>query len=155
MATQSSTSAPSAFGAYLQESKTYLRSDFLSSIVVFLVALPLCIGISVAVGVNPALGLITGIIGGLVVGTIAGSPLQVSGPAAILLVVSHREEESTLEEILPFYTRRLRYYQRLYASALSRSMRGSVILGDQRDIRARDWRLLLPRIERVMLTDAR
>ena len=65
------------------------------------------------------------------------------------------DTDLTLEEILPFYTRRLRYYQRLYASALSRSMRGSVILGDQRDIRARDWRLLLPRVERVMLTDAR
>jgi hypothetical protein len=65
------------------------------------------------------------------------------------------DTDLTLEEILPFYTRRLRYYQRLYASALSRSMRGSVILGDQRDIRARDWRLLLPRLERVMLTDAR
>jgi hypothetical protein len=65
------------------------------------------------------------------------------------------DTDLTLEEILPFYTRKLRYYQRLYASALSRSMRGSVILGDQRDIRARDWRLLLPRVERVMLTDAR
>jgi hypothetical protein len=65
------------------------------------------------------------------------------------------DTDLTLEEILPFYTRKLRYYQRLYASALSRSMRGSVILGDQRDIRARDWRLLLPRVERVMLTVAR
>ena len=45
----------------------YLKSDLLSSIVVFLVALPLCIGIAVAVGVNPARALITGIIGGLVV----------------------------------------------------------------------------------------
>ena len=36
----------------------------------------------------------------------------------------------TLEEILPFYVRRLPYYQRLYASALSRSMRAAVTLGD-------------------------
>jgi MFS superfamily sulfate permease-like transporter len=64
-----------------------LRSDFLASIVVFLVALPLCIGIAVAVGVSPARALITGIIGGLVVGCIAGSPLQVSGPAAGLFVI--------------------------------------------------------------------
>ncbi len=65
----------------------YLKNDLLSSIVVFLVALPLCIGIAVAVGVNPARALITGIIGGLVVGLISGSPLQVSGPAAGLFVI--------------------------------------------------------------------
>ncbi len=64
-----------------------IRSDFLASIVVFLVALPLCIGIAVAVGVSPARALITGIVGGLVVGCIAGSPLQVSGPAASLFVI--------------------------------------------------------------------
>lgn len=63
------------------------RKDFVSSIVVFLVALPLCIGIAVAVGVNPARALITGIIGGLVVGFFSGSPLQVSGPAAGLFVI--------------------------------------------------------------------
>ena len=65
----------------------YFRNDLLASVVVFLVALPLCIGIAVAVGVNPARALITGIIGGLVVGFIAGSPLQVSGPAASLFVI--------------------------------------------------------------------
>lgn len=65
----------------------YLTNDLLASVVVFLVALPLCIGIAVAVGVNPARALITGIIGGLVVGSIAGSPLQVSGPAAGLFVI--------------------------------------------------------------------
>ena len=61
--------------------------DFLGSIVVFLVALPLCMGIAIASGMPPAAGLITGIIGGIVVGTIAGSPLQVSGPAAGLAVL--------------------------------------------------------------------
>lgn len=66
---------------------TTFRSDFLASIVVFLVALPLCIGIAVAVGVSPARALITGIVGGLVVGFFAGSPLQVSGPAAGLFVI--------------------------------------------------------------------
>ena len=64
-----------------------LTKDFLASIVVFLVALPLCMGIAIASGVPPALGLITGIIGGLVVGSLAGSPLQVSGPAAGLAVI--------------------------------------------------------------------
>lgn len=61
--------------------------DFLASIVVFLVALPLCMGISLASGMPPTAGLITGIIGGIVVGAIAGAPLQVSGPAAGLSVL--------------------------------------------------------------------
>jgi len=61
--------------------------DFTASIVVFLVAMPLCMGIAVASGVAPEKGLITGIIGGLVVGMLAGSPLQVSGPAAGLAVI--------------------------------------------------------------------
>lgn len=60
--------------------------DFLSSLVVFLVALPLCIGIAVACGVPAERGIITGIIGGILVGTAAGSPLLVSGPAASLIV---------------------------------------------------------------------
>jgi MFS superfamily sulfate permease-like transporter len=55
--------------------------------VVFLVALPLCMGIAIASGAPVASGLITGIVGGLVVGTLAGSPLQVSGPAAGLTVI--------------------------------------------------------------------
>ena len=65
----------------------YWRQDFLASIVVFLVALPLCMGIAIASGAPPAAGLITGIVGGLVVGFIAGAPLQVSGPAAGLSVI--------------------------------------------------------------------
>lgn len=67
--------------------KSTLAKDFLASIVVFLVALPLCLGVAVASGAPPALGLITGIVGGLVVGSLAGSPLQVSGPAAGLVVL--------------------------------------------------------------------
>ncbi len=63
------------------------RQDFLASVVVFLVALPLCMGIAIASGVPVAAGLITGIVGGLVVGWIAGAPLQVSGPAAGLTVI--------------------------------------------------------------------
>ncbi|MDB5687719.1 MAG: SulP family inorganic anion transporter, partial [Rhizorhabdus sp.] len=61
--------------------------DFTASIVVFLVAMPLCMGIAIASGVPPEKGLITGIIGGIVVGALAGSPLQVSGPAAGLAVI--------------------------------------------------------------------
>lgn len=62
-------------------------SDLLASIVVFLVALPLCMGISIASNMPIAAGLITGIVGGIIVGAIAGSPLQVSGPAAGLSVL--------------------------------------------------------------------
>lgn len=61
--------------------------DLLASFVVFLVALPLCMGVAIASGVPPALGLVTGIVAGLLVGPIAGSPLQVSGPAAGLAVI--------------------------------------------------------------------
>jgi MFS superfamily sulfate permease-like transporter len=64
-----------------------LKADLPASVVVFLVALPLCMGVAVASGVPPALGLVTGIVGGLVVGALAGSPLQVSGPAAGLTVL--------------------------------------------------------------------
>lgn len=63
------------------------KKDFLASIVVFLVALPLCMGIAIASGMPPAAGLITGIVGGLVVGVFSGAPLQVSGPAAGLTVM--------------------------------------------------------------------
>lgn len=64
-----------------------LRKDLLASVVVFLVALPLCMGVAVASGVPVAAGLITGIVGGIVVGSLAGCPLQVSGPAAGLTVI--------------------------------------------------------------------
>ncbi|MEU7735570.1 SulP family inorganic anion transporter, partial [Streptomyces griseus] len=65
----------------------YLRQDFFASVVVFLVAVPLCVGVAVASGVPAELGLITGIVGGLVTGFMRGSSLQVSGPAAGLTVI--------------------------------------------------------------------
>lgn len=65
----------------------HIARDFTASIVVFLVAMPLCMGIAIASGVPPEKGLVTGIIGGIVVGMLAGSPLQVSGPAAGLAVI--------------------------------------------------------------------
>lgn len=74
-------------GAFKLPSVPVLTRDLTASIVVFLVAMPLCMGIAVASGVPPEKGLITGIIGGIVVGALAGSPLQVSGPAAGLAVV--------------------------------------------------------------------
>ncbi|MGC5041331.1 SulP family inorganic anion transporter [Streptomyces sp. DT190] len=64
-----------------------LRQDFAASLVVFLVALPLCVGVAVASGVPAELGLVTGIVGGIVTGLLPGSSLQVSGPAAGLTVL--------------------------------------------------------------------
>lgn len=65
----------------------HLGRDLPSSIVVFLVALPLCLGIALASGAPPLSGLIAGIVGGIVVGALSGSPLGVSGPAAGLAVI--------------------------------------------------------------------
>ncbi|WDD94737.1 SulP family inorganic anion transporter [Burkholderia sp. FERM BP-3421] len=61
--------------------------DFVAGVVVFLVALPLCLGIANASGVAPFAGLVSGIVGGLVVAFLSGSPLSVSGPAAGLVVI--------------------------------------------------------------------
>lgn len=63
------------------------RRDFLASIVVFLIALPLCLGLAIASGAPPMAGLVTGIVGGILVGLLAGCPLQVSGPAAGLVAI--------------------------------------------------------------------
>lgn len=68
-------------------SRAHVANDLVASFVVFLIALPLCMGIAIASGAPPAAGIITGIIGGLVVGLIGGAPLQVSGPAAGLSVI--------------------------------------------------------------------
>lgn len=67
---------------------SHFRMDLSASIVVFLVALPLCVGVAAASGVPAELGLITGIVGGLVTGLLPGSKLQVSGPAAGLTVIT-------------------------------------------------------------------
>ncbi len=64
-----------------------LKADVPASIVVFLVAMPLCLGIALASGAPLFSGLISGIIGGVVVGALSGSPLGVSGPAAGLAVI--------------------------------------------------------------------
>lgn len=78
--------APSLFG--------YPRNDLVAGVAVFLVALPLCLGIAVACGVPPASGLVAGIVGGLVVPWLSRSALSVTGPAAgltsiVLVEVTH------------------------------------------------------------------
>ena len=71
----------------LSKMASSLRSDVFAGIVVFLVALPLCLGISSASGVDPLAGLLAGVIGGTVVALLSGSRLSVSGPAAGLVVI--------------------------------------------------------------------
>ncbi len=79
------------------------KEDVVAGVVVFLVALPLCLGIAIACGVPPVSGLIAGIVGGLVVPWISRSPLSITGPAAgltsIVLV-----EVTQLGGIAPFLT---------------------------------------------------
>lgn len=87
--------SPSMFG--------HAKEDVVAGVVVFLVALPLCLGIAVASGVPPVSGLVAGIVGGLVVPWISRSALSVSGPAAgltsiVLVEVQH------LGGIEPFLT---------------------------------------------------
>lgn len=65
----------------------HTSEDLLAGMVVFLVALPLCLGIALASGAPPFGGLIAGVIGGVVIGFLSGSQLSVSGPAAGLAVI--------------------------------------------------------------------
>ena len=64
-----------------------IKENFPSGLVVFLVALPLCLGIALASGAPPLSGIISGIIGGIVVGFISNSNISVSGPAAGLTAI--------------------------------------------------------------------
>ena len=64
-----------------------IGADFSASVVVFLVALPLCLGIALGSGAPLFSGLIAGIIGGIVIGSLSGSNLSVSGPAAGLTAI--------------------------------------------------------------------
>lgn len=86
---------PSMFG--------HPKEDVVAGVVVFLVALPLCLGIAIACGVPPVSGLVAGVVGGLVVPWISRSPLSITGPAAgltsIVLV-----EVTSLGGIPPFLT---------------------------------------------------
>jgi MFS superfamily sulfate permease-like transporter len=65
----------------------HAKTDLLAGSVVFLVALPLCLGIALASGTPLFAGIIAGIVGGIVIGAISGSSLGVSGPAAGLTII--------------------------------------------------------------------
>ena len=58
------------------------REDLVASLVVFIIAMPLSLGIALASGASPAAGLLTAVAGGIVAGLLAGAPLGVTGPAA-------------------------------------------------------------------------
>lgn len=60
------------------------------------------------------------------------------------------DTDLALEEILPFHVARMPHFQRLFASALSRSVHASVTLGDQTATPARDWQRLLPGVDRML-----
>jgi MFS superfamily sulfate permease-like transporter len=69
------------------DKSSWLKDDLAASVVVFLVALPLCLGIALASGAPLIAGIIAGVVGGLVVAPMSGSALMVSGPAAGLTAI--------------------------------------------------------------------
>jgi len=71
--------------ALAKSSPRFSGRDALSGLIVFLIALPLCLGIAQASGVPPFAGIIAGVVGGIVIGSLSGSALSVSGPAAGLV----------------------------------------------------------------------
>jgi len=77
-----STSSPAPGGRWAS-----LRHDLPAALVVFLVALPLCLGIALASGAPLLAGITSGVLGGIVVGALGGSAVSVSGPAAGLTVI--------------------------------------------------------------------
>lgn len=76
--------------------------ELLAGLVVFLVALPLCLGIAIASGAPPVSGVITGILGGIIVGLLSGSQASVSGPAAGLtaIIVAQTAKVGSFEALL-------------------------------------------------------
>lgn len=68
--------------------RSVIRHDLPASIVVFLIALPLSVGIAIASGAPVLSGLISAVVGGIIVGSIGGSPLSVSGPANGMMIIT-------------------------------------------------------------------
>lgn len=64
-----------------------IANELMAAVVVFLVSLPLCLGVAIASGVSPVVGLISGVVGGIVASSFAGCSLQITGPAGGLIVI--------------------------------------------------------------------
>jgi hypothetical protein len=85
--------------------------------------------------------------------TISPSPMLANGDSPVADAVARYydafarllDTDLPLEEVLPFHSRELPYYQRLYANALSRSVVAAVTLGGQASTSGRQWRTALPR----------
>ncbi len=82
--------------------KNYVQKDIIAGLVVFLVAVPLCLGIAHASGVPIIAGILAGVIGGIVVGALSGAQISVSGPAAGLtaIVLAQLEKLGSFEAFL-------------------------------------------------------
>ncbi len=82
--------------------KKTLSDDLTSSLLVFLIAMPLCLGVAVASGVDPIKGIFTGMIGGIVVGLFAGCKLQIAGPSpGLAIMVLHVVEKYGVNSLIP------------------------------------------------------
>ena len=64
----------------------FLKKDLIAGLIVFLIALPLCLGIAQASNVPLFAGIVSGIIGGIIIGMLSGSTFSVSGPAAVIVL---------------------------------------------------------------------
>lgn len=84
------------------KSNKFVLDDFLSGLVIFLVAVPLSLGVAQSTGLPPASGLIAGVIGGILVGLLSGSQVSVSGPSPglILVIVSQFAVLGSFEALL-------------------------------------------------------
>lgn len=91
----------------------YLKSDFASGLVLFLVALPLCLGIALASGAVLFSGIISVVIGVILVGFLSKSHISVSGPAALITFFKESYLTKYISSSCKFKKQQLRYKQKI------------------------------------------